>query len=467
MTGCQIGTPTVEKKQEIETAQEVVSNDSEKEKSQQYQKQEDVPAIKPLSKEDYRLTDGEMVVALDDLYDSLTLEITEQFHLRDDDTTGVVYAHYAVETLGFGMIINNVGYDLLNEPAGTYYVEQLDIGDPTYKTPRGITLGSTKEEVEAVYGEGEDTSRYAYNCRSYSFQEMNMSIYYDENDKVENVIMGIERRESILNGHSESKYMPPDTRYILGEIYSHPTLGFEIDIPREWIDQYRIQTTETGVTFIHYPDEQEGMEILSFQIKGTEDECEELPEWPMTEIARKDGLVYSYSEPGESRYDLETEEGKVNEEAYEVLRGYNFKIVDHFRFGENAPKRDVKWYQETLKVIEEKQLEDTERIQKQIEGTWQIDTTAPQIAQLPYMEEDSKETYLKHLFTINEENEIYVSKVTSFDITSYLDIEIPPEQEENLWYILDSQYNSFYLIGEDLYFVDYGLPMKLEQSTAY
>ena len=121
--------------------------------------------IAPLSDADFMLTNGKKQVALNDLFDEVDVTMEENAFLYGDDSTGVYYRHYKHEEPEYSMIVSNAGYDLSDEPIYTFYIEQLNIEDPSFKTARDITLGDSREKVEVAYGKGVDDSRFNYDCR--------------------------------------------------------------------------------------------------------------------------------------------------------------------------------------------------------------------------------------------------------------------------------------------------------------
>ncbi len=79
---------------------------------------------------------------------------------------------------GKNKVYTYAGFELSTYPVGqTDCVESVYILDATVATPEGIKIGSTKDEVLAVYGEEYDAEEAGFGTYSYTAGNSQLKIY--------------------------------------------------------------------------------------------------------------------------------------------------------------------------------------------------------------------------------------------------------------------------------------------------
>lgn len=153
-----------------------------------------------LTPADFAVTDGQSEFVLDQLYDELNID-KEKFD-KDSVYVGIIkgasgfsYDYFSREFEDLSVYTANANFDLKNRDIGYYYVAQITLKTSTFKTPRGITIGSSMEDVLQAYGQGlqyENENEYENGWSLvYSYNDLGLFFEMDQSGIVRKVNISI------------------------------------------------------------------------------------------------------------------------------------------------------------------------------------------------------------------------------------------------------------------------------------
>lgn len=152
--------------------------------------------IETIRTKDFAVTDGKNIITLDMPYNT-DFDIGYEEKKSDNNYVGettsgnVTYKNYSHEFDDFTIYDSNAYYDTKNRDFDEYYITQISLNTPNFKTLRGITIGATVGEVVNLYGEGKKIDNDGNVSLSYRFKDMQLSFYFGKDQKVQNIILSI------------------------------------------------------------------------------------------------------------------------------------------------------------------------------------------------------------------------------------------------------------------------------------
>ncbi len=176
----------------INTAESVDSTEKIEETSSEVANQE----VKPLGTADFIATDGENAIVLgypmDDF--SIALEGGKELegtnvgyiYLEEPDNNGIdTFKLFVRETEDFAIYTSNVGGKDMYRGFDDYYIYQIDLISPKYKTLRGVKVGDSKESVLALYGDDFEEEIVDNTWISYYFNNKRLSFVFNDDELLE------------------------------------------------------------------------------------------------------------------------------------------------------------------------------------------------------------------------------------------------------------------------------------------
>jgi len=149
-----------------------------------------------LTPADFAVTDGQSEFVLDQLYDELKID-KEKFD-KDSVYVGIIkgasgfsYDYFSREFEDLSVYTANVNFDLKDRDIGYYYVAEIVLKTSTFKTPRGIAIGSSMEDVLQAYGQGRRYEQEDGWLLVYSYNDLGMCFTIDHSEIVQEVSMSI------------------------------------------------------------------------------------------------------------------------------------------------------------------------------------------------------------------------------------------------------------------------------------
>lgn len=89
----------------------------------------------------------------------------------------------------FDIFVSNLNYNYKNRIFDEYYITQITIKNSTFKTHRGITIGSDIAEIIKAYGYGDERTEDDNTYLIYSMDDKELQFTIDENQKVKGMVM--------------------------------------------------------------------------------------------------------------------------------------------------------------------------------------------------------------------------------------------------------------------------------------
>lgn len=247
------------------------------------------------------------------------------------------------------------GADLSEEEFMKKYIgRQIEFGTDFVVTDqeiKGITYTSKMINAEEFF---EEFNWYSYDEIFKDSERINILEILIEKDNYEIVTLYfIQNQVYTVDGGSIFRYkkvqaqdlvekkgvgsdMNESKQQITSLKYNNEKLGFSLDIPQSWKGKYVIDEGQTSISIKHSISDGIGDEILYIGIFGTKDtwdaENDGEDVFPWHKIGERNNLMYVSYMPGESNYDLETEQGREDLEEYIVLRECVSDILNTFEF---------------------------------------------------------------------------------------------------------------------------------------
>lgn len=151
--------------------------------------------IKPLELLDFSVSDTKNSIRLDSPYKEFKIdkpeEKLENNYVGETYSGEFVYKTYMHKYADFDLYVSNANYNLKNRNFDEYYITQITLKNSTFKTYRGISIGSKVEDINKAYGPGEKSTVDGKNVLIYTLNDMEMSFTIDENQKVQDVVLRI------------------------------------------------------------------------------------------------------------------------------------------------------------------------------------------------------------------------------------------------------------------------------------
>ncbi|MCT4618358.1 MAG: hypothetical protein N4A62_03105 [Marinisporobacter sp.] len=145
--------------------------------------------------DDFIVTGGKNTIVLDTLYKDFTInkkEIElEDNYVGDVSSGDYVYKYYIHKFEDFEMYVSNANYDKKNRDFNEYYISQITLINSNFKTARGISLGSSYDDVIRLYGEGIKQYEESGKFIIYQLNDKALSFEIDENQKIKDITLRV------------------------------------------------------------------------------------------------------------------------------------------------------------------------------------------------------------------------------------------------------------------------------------
>lgn len=138
-----------------------------------------------LTPQDFAMTDGRNEIMLGMLYKDLELDI---------DLVSAAHVGYGLDSHAYEGIVIYTTYSSrsINEVEEGEYICQISVEGVTFKTPRGIAIGSGSEEIIKAYGQGSRTVMDNGYIICYTYNDFNLEFSVDQQEKVSDIILVID-----------------------------------------------------------------------------------------------------------------------------------------------------------------------------------------------------------------------------------------------------------------------------------
>ncbi len=151
-------------------------------------------SIQPLDASDFLVRDSIDSVILDYPYDDFIFSkpelIIENNYVGEDYVGEYIYKNYMHEYEDLMIFTSNRNYNLKNRDFNEYYITQITLKNSTFTTPRGITIGSSMDEVIKAYGIGIESMEDEA-VLYYIFNDMQIKFKFNNNQIVNYLVLYI------------------------------------------------------------------------------------------------------------------------------------------------------------------------------------------------------------------------------------------------------------------------------------
>lgn len=157
-----------------------------------------------LTQEDFSVSDGVDTIVLD----MLRTEVVVHRELTADEPTNPMnhfvgeiydgdyfYKLYAYQYDGIEITSSNLDYEKKERDQYTFYITQIKVSDTTFSTPRGIYIGSSKQEVVNAYGKGKKLIENDSDCWLYYYEGKGIIFKFDKEDYVKEIRFAVYKKE--------------------------------------------------------------------------------------------------------------------------------------------------------------------------------------------------------------------------------------------------------------------------------
>jgi hypothetical protein len=145
--------------------------------------------------EDFSVSDGENIISLDFPYIDFKIDLPEKE--ADNNYVGetysgeYVYKYFCHIYDDFDIYVSNIDYNLNGRDFDEYYISQITLKTPAFKTHRGVVIGSNAEELTSIYGLGEMFIEDGKTILVYALNDMKIEFTIDENQKIHGISLYI------------------------------------------------------------------------------------------------------------------------------------------------------------------------------------------------------------------------------------------------------------------------------------
>ncbi len=153
-------------------------------------------ASKSLIEGDFAIIDGKSKIELYTAFKDLKIEKqelkTENNFVGETNSDGFVYKYYMHQYDEFDLYISNANYNIKGKKIDDRYISQITLKKESgFKTPRGINIGSTLEDVFEAYGQTTMKKENGSDIVGYMVNDMGLKFFIDSNQKVSGIIIHI------------------------------------------------------------------------------------------------------------------------------------------------------------------------------------------------------------------------------------------------------------------------------------
>jgi len=182
-------------------------NDSAVTVSNKEQDNNAVETIKPLEMEDFSVSDGENIISLDFPYIDFSMDLIEKE--VDSNYVGEIfsgeyaYKFFCHEYDDFDLYISNINYDIKGRDFNEYFISQITLKTPAFKTKRGVEIGASAEDLAAIYGLGEELIEDGKTIAVYALNDMKIEFTIGENQKIQDISLCVFSEDDISDSIAE------------------------------------------------------------------------------------------------------------------------------------------------------------------------------------------------------------------------------------------------------------------------
>jgi len=156
------------------------------------QQQWSIDTVKQLEEKDFSITDCEDTICLDIPFkDFHSHKVEERVDFVGWIYSGEFAYKYNRHVYGdFDIYTSNANYNLKNRNFDDRYISQITLKNANLKTLRGISLGSTLQDVINLYGEGQvQKSNSDYVIYQYRLEDRALQFKVDKEQKVAGITL--------------------------------------------------------------------------------------------------------------------------------------------------------------------------------------------------------------------------------------------------------------------------------------
>ena len=153
-----------------------------------------VPAdgFMPLKAEDFSVSDGKTEIVLDSPFDSFKTDLPEEetSYVGEEYSGDFIYKVYQHAYADFDLYTSNRNYNSKGRGFDEYYIVQITLKTPKFKTNRGISVGAHVDDLIKAYGPGEESNDDGVICLLYKFGDMRLQ-FDTRNQRVESIFVSV------------------------------------------------------------------------------------------------------------------------------------------------------------------------------------------------------------------------------------------------------------------------------------
>ena len=133
-------------------------------------------STKPLEAKDFSVSDGKTKIVLDSPFMDFKTDLPEEetSYVGEEYSGGFVYKVYQHAYADFDLYTSNRNYNLKGRSFDDYYISQITLKTPKFKTDRGISAGAYAEDLIKAYGPGEESNNDGTIGLLYTFGDMKL-----------------------------------------------------------------------------------------------------------------------------------------------------------------------------------------------------------------------------------------------------------------------------------------------------
>lgn len=151
---------------------------------------------KSLNESDFAIIDEKSKIELYKEFKDLKIEKqelkTENNFVGETKSDGFVYKYYMHQYDGFDLYVSNANYNFKGKKIDDRYISQITLKKESgFKTPRGINLGSTLNDIFEAYGQTTMKKENGNDIIEYQVNDMGLKFFIDTNQNVSSIIIYI------------------------------------------------------------------------------------------------------------------------------------------------------------------------------------------------------------------------------------------------------------------------------------
>ena len=145
-------------------------------------------STKPLEAKDFSVSDEKTKIVLDSPFMDFKTDLPEEetSYVGEEYSGGFAYKVYQHRYADFDLYTSNRNYNFKGRGFDDYYISQITLKTPKFKTDRGISVGAYAEDLIKAYGPGEESNDDGAISLLYTFGDIKLQ-FDIENQRVQSI----------------------------------------------------------------------------------------------------------------------------------------------------------------------------------------------------------------------------------------------------------------------------------------